>query len=63
MIEGKSYLVYVYLDKASDRIVASTKIDKYLDQVFPEYEPYEEVEVLIARKSELGYNVIVNNTH
>ena len=63
MIEGKSYLVYVYLDKASDRIVASTKIDKYLDQVFPEYEPYEEVEVLIARKSDLGYNVIVNNTH
>ena len=63
MVEGKSYLVYVYLDKASDRIVASTKIDKYLDQVFPEYEPYEEVEVLIARKSDLGYNVIVNNTH
>ena len=53
MIEGKSYLVYVYLDKASDRIVASTKIDKYLDQVFPEYEPYEEVEVLIARKSDI----------
>ena len=63
MVEGKSYLVYVYLDKASDRIVASTKIDKYLDQVFPEYEPYEEVEVLIARKSDLGYNVIVNNMH
>lgn len=63
MIEGKSYLVYAYLDKASDRIVASTKIDKYLDQVFPEYEPHEEVEVLIARKSDLGYNVIVNNMH
>lgn len=63
MVEGKSYLVYVYLDKASDRIVASTKIDKYLDQVFPEYEPNQEVEVLIARQSDLGYSVIVNNTH
>lgn len=63
MLEGRSYLVYAYVDNASDRIVASTKVDKYLDQVFPEYEPGEEVDVLIARKSDLGYNVIVNNTH
>lgn len=63
MLEGHSYLVYTYVDKASDRIVASTKIDKYLDQVFPEYEPGQEVDVLIARKSDLGYSVIVNNAH
>lgn len=63
MLEGRSYLVYAYVDNASDRIVASTKVDKYLDQVFPEYEPGEEVDVLIARKSDLGYNVIVNNAH
>lgn len=63
MLEGHSYLVYAYVDKASDRIVASTKIDKYLDQVFPEYEPGQEVDVLIARKSDLGYSVIVNNAH
>lgn len=63
MVEGRSYLVYAYVDKASDRIVASTKIDKYLDQVFPEYEPGQEVDVLIARKSDLGYSVIVNHAH
>lgn len=63
MVEGRSYLVYAYVDKASDRIVASTKIDKYLDQVFPDYEPNQEVDLLIARKTDLGYAVIVNNTH
>lgn len=63
MVEGRSYLVYAYVDKASDRIVASTKIDKYLDQVFPDYQPNQEVDILIARKTDLGYSVIVNNEH
>lgn len=63
MAEGKAYLVYAYVDKASDRIVASTKIDKYLDQVFPDYTPNQEVDILVARKTDLGYAVIVNNAH
>ena len=63
MVEGKSYLVYAYVDKASDRIVASTKVDKYLDQIFPDYEPNQEVDLLIARKTDLGYAVIINNAH
>lgn len=63
MVEGKYYLVYAYEDKASHRIAASTKIDKYLDQIFPEYEPKQEVDLLIARKTDLGYAVIINNEH
>lgn len=63
MVEGKYYLVYAYEDKASHRIAASTKIDKYLDQIFPEYEPKQEVNLLIARKTDLGYAVIINNEH
>lgn len=63
MQEGKSYLVYAYVDKASDRIVASTKIEKFLDQVFPDYVVGQEVEVLVARKTDLGYAVIINHAH
>lgn len=63
MTEGRSYWIYTYVDQATKRIVASTKIDKYLDQVFPDYEPGQEVDILIVRKSDLGYNVIVNQTH
>lgn len=63
LMEGRSYLVYASVDEASDRIVASTKVEKYLDQVFPEYEPGQEVDLLIVRKSDLGYTVIINNLH
>lgn len=63
MVEGKSYLVYAYLDKASDRIVASAKVDKYLDQTFPDYVPGQEVDLLVVRKTDLGFAVIINNAH
>ncbi|MCM1030195.1 MAG: S1-like domain-containing RNA-binding protein [Oscillibacter sp.] len=63
MTEGKSYLVYAYVDDASDRIVATAKIEKYLGNVPIQYKPGQEVDVLIARKSDLGYNVIVDNLH
>ena len=60
---GKSYLIYAYLDKASDRIAASAKVDKYLDQTFPDYVPGQEVDLLVVRKTDLGFAVIINNAH
>ena len=32
MKEGKSYVVYIYLDEKSDRIVASSKLNKFLSK-------------------------------
>lgn len=63
MEEGKSYLVYAYLDRSSGRIAASSKIDKYLDQLFPEYIRNQEVDLLVVRKTDLGFAVIVDNAH
>lgn len=63
MVEGKIYLVYAYLDKESDRIVASAKVDKYLDQTYPDYVPGQEVDLLVVRKTDLGFAVIINNAH
>lgn len=63
MEEGKSYLVYAYVDESSDRIVATAKIEKYLDNVPVKYRRGQEVDVLIARKSDLGYNVVVDNLY
>lgn len=63
MIEGTSYLVYIYFDKESKRIVASSKLDKFLDNVPGNYEPGEQVEVIIAYETEIGYKAIVNNLH
>ena len=63
MIVGREYLVYVYVDKTTDRIVASTRLSRFLDKTPAEYELGQEVELIVARRTDLGYNVIVNNSH
>ena len=63
MEKGKSYLVYVYLDDNTKRIVASSKIDKYIDNTPPEYKHGEEVDLIIAYKTDLGYKAIINSAH
>ncbi len=60
---GKKYVVYVYLDTESQRIAASTKIDRFLDNLPPVFKPDEEVSLFLVSKTELGYKAIINNTH
>ena len=63
MQAGRSYIVRVYLDETSQRIVASAKLAKFLNQTEPDYYHRERVEVLVVQRSDLGYRVIVNNAH
>jgi predicted RNA-binding protein (virulence factor B family) len=63
MEEGRSYLVYIYLDLQTNRIVASAKLDKYLDNTPPEYEMGEEVDLIITDETDLGYKAVVNLEH
>ncbi|MDA3890039.1 MAG: S1-like domain-containing RNA-binding protein [Salinivirgaceae bacterium] len=63
MEEGKSYLVYIYIDHETDRIAASSKLDKFLDNVPPDYEEEQEVDLLISNKSDIGYVAVINNLH
>lgn len=61
MILGREYLVYVYVDKTTDRIVASTRLSKFLDEApAGRYEIGQEVELMVARRTDLGYNVIID---
>ncbi|RYV01445.1 GntR family transcriptional regulator [Shewanella sp. OPT22] len=61
--EGRSYVVYTYINHIDERIVASMKIDKFLDQIEPDYEEGQEVKLLIAGKSDLGYKAIIEDQH
>ena len=61
--EGQSILVYVYIDKASSRIVGTTKFNKWLDNTPAEYKTNEQVDLIIAERSQLGYKAIVNGEH
>ena len=62
MEEGKSYMVFIYLDTASRRVVASAKLDQFLDNKPPVFEVGEAVDLIICSKTEIGYKAIVNNT-
>ncbi|MDE5628612.1 MAG: GntR family transcriptional regulator [Muribaculaceae bacterium] len=63
MKRGGIYLVYVYLDTTTGRVVASAKIEKFLGNVFPDYKPGQKVQALVYQHAEIGYKVIVDNLH
>jgi predicted RNA-binding protein (virulence factor B family) len=63
MTEQGKYLIYIYLDAESKRIVASAKLDKYLDNIPVNYSIGEEVKIIIADETDIGYKAIINNLH
>lgn len=58
---GKKYIVHAHLDDESYRIVASAKVDRYLSKEKAEYQPGEEVNILIWQKTDLGFKAIIEN--
>jgi predicted RNA-binding protein (virulence factor B family) len=63
MREGKSYVVFIFLNEHNNRITASSKLDKFLDLQPPDYEEGEKVDLIIYAKTDLGYNAVVNGSH
>ena len=63
MEEGKSYIVYLYLDEATNRLVASSRIKRFLEFEVVIVNEGDEVDLLIHSTTELGKNVIVNDTY
>ncbi len=62
MEKGKFYLVYLKQDNQG-RIIASSKIDYFLDKTPAHFNPGDEVSLLIAESTPLGRKVIINNSH
>lgn len=62
MVPGRSYVVYVYRDEESDRLIATTKFNKFLSQEKPNLIAGQEVDLLIQRRTPLGFQAIVNNS-
>lgn len=63
MEEGRYYLVYVYLDKLTDRLAATMKIEKFLDKTPSEYTVGEKVDLIIWTATDVGYKAIINGKH
>lgn len=60
---GKSYVVYVYVDKLTKRIAASAKINRYAKNDEMLLSENEEVDLLLFKQTDLGYGAIINNLH
>jgi hypothetical protein len=60
---GEKIVVYILLDSASKRIVASARLNRHLSLEAPEYQPGQQVNLLIINRTPLGYNAIIENAH
>ncbi|WP_220463953.1 CvfB family protein [Adhaeribacter radiodurans] len=63
MQAGRRYVIYIYLDDSSDRIVGTAKYEKYLQKEVTDLTEGQEVQLLVAGLTDLGYKVIVNNKY
>ena len=60
---GRWYVVYLDLDIKTDRLFASNKTDKYLQNEDLTVGQGDKVDLIISQKTDLGFSVIVNNKH
>ena len=63
MEEGRSYVVFVFLDQKTNRIAASAKLDKFFSLQPPDYTEGQEVDLIIYDSTEMGYKAVINNAH
>ncbi|RZL32080.1 MAG: RNA-binding protein, partial [Pedobacter sp.] len=60
---GESYAVYLYLDESNGRMLASSRLDKFIEEEDFEFDEGDEVSLMISEKTDLGYNAIINNRY
>ena len=62
MQKDRRYLVHIHIDSESQRIIASTKVERYLEAATDDlFQRGQEVEIIIQQKTPLGFKAIVNN--
>jgi predicted RNA-binding protein (virulence factor B family) len=61
--EGDWLVVRVALDPRTDRIIASARLNRYLNLTPPRYAAGQPVKLLVLGSTPLGYNVAINQTH
>jgi len=57
------YLVYVYIDEKTNRLVGSSKTNAFLDNSLVLLSSFDEVELMASHPSPFGWNMIVNQKH
>ena len=63
IIAGRSSIVYLYEDSITGRCVATCKLKSFINNDIITVAPRQEVDLLVASESPIGYRVIINNRH
>ena len=63
MVKGESYIIYLYRDEMTDRLVGASKIHPFLERENLTVAEGDQVDLLIDRSTDIGVNVIINNKH
>lgn len=61
--EGRYYLTCLLLDESTDRVFGSTRVNRYFEFCDHEFDPDEEVSLLICETTDLGIKVVVNDRY
>ena len=59
----KSYVVFVYVDEETNRLVGSTKLNRFIERENINVQEGDIVDLLVYSETDLGYNAIVNNLY
>ncbi len=63
MEEGRWYIVYLDLDQKTDRLFASNRVERYLQNDELVVKEGDEVDLVVQQKTDLGYAVIIKHKH
>lgn len=63
MTEGNDYLVYVFADPATGRLAASARLESFMQTSEHNFQPGDEVDLVIWKQTTLGYKAIINNSY
>lgn len=63
MREGKFYVVTMFLDYDTERLVASSRIDSFLEYEDIELTNGQEVDLIIYERTPMGYNCVINGLY
>ncbi|WP_252007725.1 S1 RNA-binding domain-containing protein [Ferrimonas sp. SCSIO 43195] len=63
MEKGRHYVVYVYQDRHTERLAASSKLDRFVSERPGRFRKMQEVDLMLTNNTDLGFKAIVNDSY
>lgn len=60
MVKDSAYLVYIYIDDKTGRIVATDRLNRYIKDFAEGYKVGQKVNIIVWKQTDMGFKVIVD---